>query len=315
MDTLIITHEQAGGRIDKLLAEIFSSYSRGELIRRIKTGEVTVNAKAAKPSYELKEGDSVAVMFSLQSETITANPAVSINVIYEDKNIIVVNKPTGLQVHPSDKKETGTLVNGLIARFPEIISVHDDSISGEFRPGIVHRLDKDTSGVMVVARTQKAFEALKKIFKKRLVQKHYVAIVHGTPEEKTGIIDKPIARASSYRKQIIAKKNTKTIIREAITEYNVKKTIGDYSVVDVFPKTGRMHQIRVHLASIGHPIVGDVRYVSNNLTNLTRKLAPHHLLHAYAITFTLFGKKYSFESALPEDFEAFIRSIDENKQS
>jgi len=263
----------------------------------------------------LKEGDSIAIMFSQQAEMIIANPAVPVDVIYEDKYLIAVNKPAGLQVHPGDKKENNTLVNGLIARFPEIISVQDDSSGGQFRPGIVHRLDKDTSGVMVVARTQKSFEALKKIFKQRLVQKHYVAIIHGVLDEKEGIINKPIARASSYRKQIIAKKNTKTIIREAVTEYKVRNTVGDFSGIDVFPKTGRMHQIRVHLASIGHPIVGDVRYVPNSLTDCTRKLAPHQLLHAYSITFDLFGKKYSFESALPSEFDAFVRSIDEKRQS
>jgi len=168
---------------------------------------------------------------------------------------------------------------------------------------------------MIIARTQRAFMELKDMFKKRLVRKHYAAIVFGVPEKKKGTIEKPIARASSYRKQVIAKKNTKTIVREAVTEYEVKKAMRDYALVDVFPKTGRMHQIRVHFASIGHPVVGDVQYAANNMKKKTRLLAPRHLLHAASITFSIFGRKYSFSAAIPDDFEAFVRSIDENKQS
>jgi 23S rRNA pseudouridine1911/1915/1917 synthase len=315
MNTIIITHEHAGKRIDKFLAGEFSSYTRGELIRRIKDGEAKVGGKKVKPSCELREGDVVEILFSEQERGLQLNGDVVLDVLYEDKNIIVINKPAGLQVHPGDKKENNTLANGLVARFPEITSVHDGSRDAELRPGIVHRLDKDTSGVIVVARTRESLAELKKIFKNRLAQKQYVAMVYGTLENKKGVIEKPIARASDYRKQVIAKKNTKTVVREAVTEYKVRKEFGGYSLVDVYPKTGRMHQIRVHMASIGHPVVGDVKYAPKEMIENTAVLVSRQLLHASAIEFELLGKKYSFESATPGDFEAFVRSIDENQQS
>lgn len=306
----IITKQQAGERIDKFLAEEFFSYSRGEIIKKIKNGEVLVNKKLVKPSYVLKESDILQLKnFSKEkSNILIANKKITLQILFKDKNIIVINKQAGTQVHPSHNEKTNTLVNALINSFPEIIDVHDSSIEGNLRPGIVHRLDKDTSGIMVIARNKEAFNELKKKFKDRSIEKKYLAICEGIFAEKEGIIKKSIARSSDYRKQVIAVKNTKTKIREAVTIYEVVKEFKGNSLVEVSPKTGRTHQIRIHLASIGHPIVGDMVYRS--LLKKEKILAKRQLLHAKEIKFTLFNKKYHFLAPIPQDFKDFLVNVD-----
>jgi 23S rRNA pseudouridine1911/1915/1917 synthase len=315
VEKIIIKKEQARMRIDKFLSmEFFLSrktvsrdkYSRGEIIKKIKDGEVLVNAKKIKPSYTLADGDEIKLKnFSKEKNNkIVANNKIPLQILFKNKNIIVINKQAGIQVHPSHNEKQNTLVNALINHFPEIINVHDDSIDGNLRPGIVHRLDKDTSGVMVIARNKKTFEELKKHFKDRMIEKKYIAICQGIFTEKEGTIKKPIARSASYRKQVIARKNTKTTIRKAVTSYKIIKEYEKYSLVEVFPKTGRMHQIRIHLASIGHPVVGDSVYGSGSL-------ARRQLLHAKELKFKLFGKKYTFSAPILHDFKDFLLNIDE----
>jgi 23S rRNA pseudouridine1911/1915/1917 synthase len=305
MNKITIKKEQAGMRIDKFLSMEFFLYSRGEIIKKIKNGEVLVNAKKIKPSYTLADGDVIELKnFSKEkNDTLIANKKIPLKILFKDKNIIVINKQAGIQVHPSHNEKQNTIVNALINHFPEIIDVHDDSIDGKFRPGIVHRLDKDTSGVMVIARNKKVFNELKNNFKNKIIEKKYVAICQGIFAEKEGTIEKPIARSASYRKQVIARKNTKTTIRKAVTNYKVVKKYRNYSLVEVFPKTGRMHQIRIHLASIGHPVAGDLVYGS-------RSLAKRQLLHAKELKFELFGKKYVFSTPIPQDFKEFLSNID-----
>lgn len=308
MEKIIIGQDNEGQRIDKFLAKEFFLYSRGEIIRRIKDGKVLVNNKSAKPSYLLEQGDAVMLEnFSRQPEdkSLKGNSEMILDVLFENEDIIVINKPAGMQVHPSFNEKDNTLVNALIFFYPEIVNVHDGAQDAEMRPGIVHRLDKDTSGVMVVARNPEAFAALKGIFQNREVEKQYLAVAEGIFTEKTGVIEKPIARSTSYKKQVIARKNTKTIVRPAETHYRVIDELSGYSLVEVFPKTGRMHQIRVHLASIGHPVVGDAIYgLSNN--EKEEKNTQRQLLHAQKLKFELFGKAYEFVSPLPDDFKEFI---------
>ena len=183
MNKITIEKEQAGKRIDKFLAEEFflscktasrDKYSRGEIIKKIKDGEVLVNTKKIKPSYVLAEGDVIRLEnFSKEkNNNLIANKKIPLKILFKDKNIIVINKQAGIQVHPSHNEKQKTIVNALINHFPEIIDVHDDSIDGKLRPGIVHRLDKDTSGVMVIGRNKKAFEELKKHFKDRMIEKN-----------------------------------------------------------------------------------------------------------------------------------------------
>jgi 23S rRNA pseudouridine1911/1915/1917 synthase len=312
MKKIIIGGIQSGIRIDKFLkGEIFfnAKISRGEIIRQIKEGNISVSGKKIKPSYILKVGDAIEIDLPKKSNTLLSNKNVEFKVICEDKNFIIINKPAGLQVHPGFKNEGDTLVSGLIYRFPEIKNVGDLSTSSKqanTRPGIVHRLDRDTSGVMVVARNQKTFLELKNKFKNREIEKIYWAVVRRKfkVSEKSGIIDAPLARAKNYQKQVVAGKKTRTKIRPAVTEYKVLKEAQDCSLVEIYPKTGRTHQIRVHLASIGHPVVGDIRYGRKNILRLEK--VKRHLLHAKSLEFALFEKKYHFETELPADFKNFL---------
>lgn len=319
MEKIIITKEQAGERIDKFLAkEFFSSrkialqsrdkYSRGEIIKKIKNGEILVNNNAVKPSYILEEGSVLQFKnFSEEKKNVlVANKEIPLKILFEDKNIIVINKQAGIQVHPSHNEKINTTANALLNYFPEIKNVHDDSADGKMRPGIVHRLDRDTSGVMVVAKNLKSFMELKKLFKERKVSKKYIAICEGILKNKEGVIQKPIARSSTYRKQIIARGNTKTKIKIAETRYKVLKEYKKCSLVEAMPKTGRMHQIRLHLSSIGNPIVGDLLY--KNKKSETK--ASRQMLHAKELKFDLFGKKCNFSAPLPDDFNDFLANID-----
>lgn len=303
MKKLAIDFEQSNQRLDKFLAKEFLNMSRGTLIREIKNRNVSVNGKAQKPSYILKENDVVEINFSQPKKELQPNLNIRLDIIHEDENIIVVNKPARISVHPVSFGQTDTLVNALIHKFPEIINVGDKSKDSDLRPGIVHRLDKETSGVMVIARNQKSFDELKNLFKERKILKHYLALVHGIPKEPAGTIEKPLAKSSDYKKQVIAHRKTKTAVRPAATEYKIFKTYDGYSLLEVFPKTGRTHQIRVHLASIGHPIVGDRLYKIRNQKIIS---APRQLLHARSIKFELFGKHHCFEASIPDDLKRFI---------
>lgn len=313
MEKIIIESKNVGERIDRFLAREFFLYSRGEIIRRIKKGDVLVNNKVIKPSYILEEGNTVALEnFSRIAEDDGIKPNINIllDVLFENEDIIVVNKQAGLQVHPSLIEKKETLVNALLAKYPEIQNVHDESVGAELRPGIVHRLDKDTSGVMVIARNKNAFNALKENFKNRAVEKKYLAIANGIFEKKKGVIDKSLAKSSTYRKQVIARANTKTIVREAETHFEVIREIGSlYSLVEVAPKTGRTHQIRIHLSSIGHAIVADAVYCEKGQKMAEikeNKIAKRQLLHAKELKFELFGKTYEFSAPLPQDFQEFL---------
>jgi len=314
---IIITKENSGGRIDKFLVELakkkkeLKNLSRADFARAIKNGEILVNDKRVKQSYVLKDGDKMRALSPLTSlpkgeGDLMPNPKVKFKIIYKDENIIAVNKPAGLLAHPDFKERKNTLVNGLIAKFPEIIGIGDKSADSWARPGIVHRLDKDTSGVMVIARNQKSFKELKKLFKNRKVRKRYLVVIYGKLKNKSGVIEKSLARAGNYKKQVIAGRKTKTKIRLAATEYKVLKEFKGYSLVEARPRTGRMHQIRVHFFSLGHPVAGDKIYKIKSKLKSKQINAKRQLLHAGQIKFELLGKKYSFSSPLPSDFNKFL---------
>jgi 23S rRNA pseudouridine1911/1915/1917 synthase len=303
-------------RLDKFLKEEFFFYepvSRGELIRAIKSGEIQVNGKKIKPSYQLRENDKIALPENLQNlsnekQEVMPNAELELDIIFQDDNIIVINKPAGIQVHPDANEKENTIANALVAIYPKIKDVHDDSPGSYLRPGIVHRLDKNTSGVLVAAKNIETFERLKNLFQNRRIQKKYIALVSGTLRDKRGIITKPIARAGNYRKQVIAGSKTKTKVRGAVTIYKVIKEYKNYSLLEVKPETGRMHQIRIHLFSIGHPVVGDELYRLKG-ANLQKGLS-RHLLHAESLFFCLDGEKFRFHVKLPGDFQQFIDTLD-----
>jgi 23S rRNA pseudouridine1911/1915/1917 synthase len=229
---------------------------------------------------------------------------VNVRVIYEDKDLVVINKPAGLLIHSDNKTDTATLVDWLLVKFPEVAGVGDSSVSGLERPGIVHRLDKDTSGIVLVARNQECFEYLKNLFRNRKIQKTYRAIVVGSFRERTGRIDTPVSiKAGSIKRTTHKGKDAK----EAITEYKVLKELGGFSYIEVYPKTGRTHQIRVHLNSIGHPVAGDKLYGGKNAA----KAAERQMLHAYSLEFPIeSGKSMVITADLPEDFVSFLGSLE-----
>lgn len=301
------TQNNIGIRIDKFLAQEFFSLSRGEIIKNIKEGKILVNNEIVKPSYHLRENDEIESKISFKREGVIPNNKIKLDIIYSDDNIIVVNKAPGIQVHPDSNEKENTLANALIAKFPEIENVHDDSLGSYLRPGIVHRLDKDTSGIIVIARNQKTFDELKEMFQTRKIHKKYVALIHGQLKDKKGIITRPIARAGSYKKQVIAGFKTKTKIRGAVTHYKQLKRFSNFTLVEVTPFTGRMHQIRIHLFSIGHAIVGDKIYRIKSQKDIAE--VSRQLLHAQSLDFTLFGQKFSFFAPPPQDFNIFLKSL------
>ena len=230
------------------------------------------------------------------------------SVIYEDKNFIVVNKPAGLPVHVGGSIKSGTLAEWLIEKYPEIKSVGDDP---KIRPGIVHRLDKETSGVMVVARNKESFETIKNLFKTRQVVKRYLALVKGRIAKNSGVIELPIGVLKTHGvKRTILQKHAKNI-KAAVTAFRVLERFSDSTLVEVSPKTGRMHQIRVHFASIGHPVLGDRLYggKSSMMAGLERQF-----LHASSLSFSyLEGRRFTFEVSLPKDLKEILGGLRKRK--
>lgn len=324
MIKILIDGEYAGERVDKFLStytkaaadeneEFFLSeeITRGTIIRNIKEGNILVNDGIVKPSYVLKENDKIVIDIRKEKEELVPNNDIKIDILFQNEDFIIINKPAGLQVHPSDSEKEQTLANALVVCFPEIAAVHDGSQDSWMRPGIVHRLDKDTSGIIVVAKNMKTFTELKRQFADREIIKNYVALVYGNLENKSGVVDKAIARAASFKKQKIAQGKTKGLARAAVTEYSVLKRYPEFDFVEAIPRTGRMHQIRVHFASLGHPIVGDRKYKRKGI--VLQKIVKRHLLHAQRLEFDLWGQEFQFSADLPADFAGFLKGLDERQ--
>jgi len=251
--------------------------------------------------------------------------SIPLDVVYEDSNIIVLNKQSGISVHPSVNEPNKTLVNALIAKYPDIKNVGDSSTSLEqenLRPGIVHRLDKDTSGLLVVARNQNTFEFLKNEWQEGRVIKKYLALVWGHFKSEEGRVESELARSpKDFRKRVVVKPGKNALVGKlAVTEYKVIKKLKDFSLVEVFPKTGRMHQIRVHMASTGHPVVGDKVYGKSKPARHASQgdaggEVPEGLhrqfLHAYYLSFSLpSGKGLALEADLPNDLKQVLTKLE-----
>nr|WP_272909002.1 RluA family pseudouridine synthase [Nitrospina gracilis] len=278
--------------MDVFLTEVQSDISRSYIQKLIDSGRVVVNGSVSKSNYKVKTGDRVELTVP-DPEPLDVRPeAIPLDIVYEDASLIVVNKPPGMVVHPAPGHSTGTLVNALLHHCRDLTG-----IGGVARPGIVHRLDKDTSGLVLVAKTAAALENLSAQFKERQVKKVYLALVKGRVEPASGWIDAPIGRHRVHRKKMALNEGG----REAQTYYAVEKQFREYALVRVEPKTGRTHQIRVHLASIGCPILGDRLY--GHLRGASVPRLERQALHAYRleVTHPESGERVQWEAPLPED--------------
>ena len=252
-ETLVydIQEDQRGTRLDRFLINATEGVSRTYLQRLIRDGDVTVNGEIGKqPSYVLKDGDRVCLTLPPPRPLDTAQPEqISLDILHEDSHLIVLNKPAGMLVHPANGVNAGTLVNALLAHCTDL-----SGIGGVERPGIVHRLDKGTSGVLVVAKTDVVHRGLSAQFERHSITRQYVAVVCGAPTETTGMIDAQIARSRRDRRRMTT---VETGGRHAVTHYEVLERYPQFALIQLTLETGRLHQIRVHLQHIGHPVVGD----------------------------------------------------------
>jgi 23S rRNA pseudouridine1911/1915/1917 synthase len=294
-------------RLDQFVAAALApEYSRAQAARMIKAGRVTVNGNAARAASILRLGDRIELGPAPRVTPIpTAEAVPAIDVIYADDEMIAVNKPAGLTVHRAPGHPHSTLVDGLLARFPELATMAEPD--GVMRPGIVHRLDKDTSGVMVVARTPFARTALAKQFKERTVRKSYVAIVHGVVTRDEVTIARPIGRHLTERKRMSVKSRAP---RDAVSQVTVLWRGADTTIVGVRPVTGRTHQIRVHLASIGHPCVGDALY-GHPEARANELLIGRQALHAFAleVEHPRAGARLEFRAPLADELAGYATAL------
>ena len=288
--------DTAGTRLDRFVGENCAELSRTYAQKLIADGYITVNGHIARASLKLDIGDRVEVIIPPTPPSPLSPEAIPLNILYEDDDLLVVDKPAGLIVHPAPGHPAHTLVNAILSHFPHLADISDS-----LRPGIVHRLDRDTSGVMLVAKNKVAQADLIEQFKTRVIVKAYMALVRGRLTPERGIIEAPVGRDPRNRKRMAVVSEG----REARTEYQVVKYIGNYTLLEVILETGRTHQIRVHLAAIGYPVVGDPVYGVKS-PHLSRQF-----LHACRLGFKLpsTGEYVEFKSELPKDLEQALKDI------
>jgi 23S rRNA pseudouridine1911/1915/1917 synthase len=292
-------------RLDKFLAGQVPELSRSAAQRLIASGRVTVDGELAKPSHKVRQGEEVVVLLPAEESQEPLPETIPLDIVYEDQALLIVNKPAGMVVHPAPGHPGGTLVNAVLAYCPELATSEDD------RPGIVHRLDRDTSGLILVAKSEKARRALQRQFKERQVHKAYLALLNGHLQPAWGRIEAPVGRDPHHRQRM-------TVLaggREAVTEYHVLEQFahqvgpaaGEYTLVEAEPVTGRTHQIRVHFASIGHPVVGDGVY-GKRKTSLP---ISRQFLHARRLGFKhpSTGQRLELEASLPEELAAALELL------
>ena len=295
----IVEEKDANVRIDKAISDKDSSLSRVAIQRLIENEKILVNGKKTKASYKLSKGDEISIEKEEPVEVKIEAEDIPLDIVYEDSDILVVNKQKGLVVHPGNGNPNGTLVNAIMAHCKESLS----GIGGEIRPGIVHRIDKDTSGILVIAKNDKAHINMSEQIKNHDVTKTYLALVRGNIKENQATINMPIARSTKDRTKMAVSKNGKN----AITHIEVLERFDGFTYIKVNIETGRTHQIRVHMAQIGFPIVGDFVY-SNGKNPFG---VEGQMLHSSRLDFThpITGKKMSLEAKLPEYFEDVLNKL------
>ena len=296
--------EQVNKRIDAYMAEKYEDISRVAIQRLIETGKILVNGKKVKASYKVQVNDKITMEEEKAVEVELKAQDIPVEIIYEDRDIIVVNKPKGMVVHPANGNPDGTLVNAIMAICKDSLS----GIGGEIRPGIVHRLDKDTSGILIVAKNDKAHINLSEQIKEHKVKKTYIALVKGIVKENNATINMPIGRSEKDRKKMAVTKKGK----EAITHFKVLKRYDKYTLLEINIETGRTHQIRVHLSQIGYPIVGDEVYSKGkNEWNIKGQC-----LHAKSLDFKhpVTNENMHLEAKIPQYFEKILEELKEREK-
>ena len=296
--------EQVNKRIDAYMAEKYEDISRVAIQRLIETGKILVNGKKVKASYKVQVNDKITMEEEKAVEVELKAQDIPVEIIYEDRDIIVVNKPKGMVVHPANGNPDGTLVNAIMAICKDSLS----GIGGEIRPGIVHRLDKETSGILIVAKNDKAHINLSEQIKEHKVKKTYIALVKGIVKENNATINMPIGRSEKARKKMAVTKKGK----EAITHFKVLKRYDKYTLLEINIETGRTHQIRVHLSQIGYPIVGDEVYSKGkNEWNIKGQC-----LHAKSLDFKhpITNEDMHLEAKIPQYFEEILEELKEREK-
>lgn len=299
MSRFEFTAEASGDRLDKFLAEaVGESLTRTAAANHIESGAALVNGKTAAKNYKVKAGDSIVLEIPEAAEVDILPENIPLDIVYEDKDLLVVNKPKGMVVHPAPGHYSGTLVNALMYHCKDSLS----GINGEIRPGIVHRIDKDTSGLLMVAKNDFAHQGLAAQIKEHSFTREYECVVNGAVKED-GTVSAPIGRHKTDRKKMCV---TEQNSREAVTHYKVIENFGNYTHLKCILETGRTHQIRVHMSYIGHPIAGDEVY-----GNGKPKWLCGQCLHAKKIGFVhpATGEYMEFNSELPDYFQKFLQSI------
>lgn len=296
--------EEDNVRLDAYISKKYDDISRTMVQRLIEEGNVLVNEKKEKPSYKIQLNDNIEINMPAPKEVDIKPQDISIDIVYEDDDIVVVNKPKGLVVHPANGNPDGTLVNAIMAKCKSSLS----GIGGELRPGIVHRLDKDTSGLLIIAKNDKAHINMSEQIKNRNVKKIYIALVKGIVKENEATINMPIGRSTKDRKKMAVRKDGK----EAVTHFRVIKIYDKYTLLELKIDTGRTHQIRVHMAEIGHPVVGDMVY-SNGKNEFG---VEGQMLHAKSLDFKhpITGKEMHVEAELPEYFKQVLEKIEKQNK-
>ncbi len=296
-----VTAEEAGVRIDRYLSEAVPDCTRSYLQKLVKEGAVTVNGKAVKASYAVEAGDRIELEVPEQKEPDILPEDIPLDVLYEDSDVILVNKPKGMVVHPAAGHYTGTLVNALMYHCRDDLS----GINGVLRPGIVHRIDMDTTGVLIACKNDMAHNHIAEQLKAHSITRRYYALVHGVIKEEEGTVDAPIGRHPVDRKKMaIERRNGK----EAVTHYKVLQRYKGYSLIECRLETGRTHQIRVHMSSLGHPLVGDVVYGPAKCPFALQG----QTLHAYVLGFVhpRSGEYMEFQAPLPEYFAGLLGKLE-----
>ena len=297
---LVAGPKESGRRLDVFLAGKAGGLTRSQIKKFISQGRVRLNGRSGKPGYKLRPGDRVEVEWTEEEDRRLRPEPLDLDILHADEHLIVVNKPSGLTVHPGAGRWKGTLAGGLLARFPEVAD-----IGPQERPGIVHRLDKDTSGVMVIARRPEAYSRLQRMFKNREVHKTYLGLAWGKLAQKEGRIAWAIGRSTKDGQRFTVRGRKP---REALTLYKVLKEYKDFSLLEIKPVTGRTHQIRVHFAAAGHPLAGDPRYGHRRPKTSISRL----FLHAHKLAFIhpATGEKVEFTAPLPPQLEDILFRLD-----